>query len=922
MGVADGSVIGITKLVDAGPASARWNLVIASEGYQAGQMAQFATDAQAVTDRLFQEPPFDQPELACAINVYRLEVTSTDAGADKPNCSDGGGTGATVNTYFDATFCADGDTQRLLAGDSSLAQSTVEDWLPEWHQILVLVNDPERGGAGGSIGWFSNGGSDWREVAIHEMGHSAFGLADEYDYGGPDNWPGGEPGEPNVSAVSDPATVKWSALVTAAPANPTRSNPDCTTTDPGPSPVPAGTVGTFEGAKYSHCGAFRPVWNCMMRDTGAAFCPVCTDTILNVMTPFAQPAPAGDVTLATPTVNFNDVPTGLTVVRAARFNVNSCFPATFQAMTMPSAPFALESPAVLVAPVAGPTPWPAYLWFRMTAGAVGLVPPQQVTIRCLDTNEDFVVTLTGNVVTRPTVATQLVFDKSASMLSVTDEGRTKEQVLKDAATVFTDLLWDDNGVGINAYDHDPHPIMDVEVAGPPGGGGGRDAAIGNIAAHASNPAGFTAIGDGIELAKSKLDTAPGSWDHKAMVVLTDGIETADKRIADVADTVINEKVFAIGMGTAEQIQPTALNALTNGTGGYLLMTGNLSADETFLLEKYYIQILAGVNNSDLVLDPEGWARPGVIDRIPFYVTDSDVEITAMVIGRPAYYLIMGLETPDGTQVSLSNPSLIGRSTPRSQYMRVGLPLLAEGAPAHGGRWHLLLTIHPEFWSSTQPEHFGNFPKEGPGIRYSASVAVYSNLRMAAAIHQNSHEPGATITTRALLTEYGGPFHGQANVTAEMTRPDGSMSFVSLIAVPGEPGAFEATRVAGQSGIYRFHIVATGRTSREQPFTREAIRTAAVWHGGDNPVQPGGGPDGRPGEGRPDWCGILDCLFSRRVLSDSFITRLLELGIDVEQLRECLERLCRKPGQVATDDIESVTTQLRHVLSVLDRTVIR
>src|SRR5262245_48926546 len=110
MSAADGTVLGMTKLRDAGPPSVRWNLVIVSEGYQAAQMAQFATAAQSVTDRLFQEPPFDQPEIACAINVYRLDVTSTDAGADHPGCADGTPAGASVATYFDSTFCSDGET--------------------------------------------------------------------------------------------------------------------------------------------------------------------------------------------------------------------------------------------------------------------------------------------------------------------------------------------------------------------------------------------------------------------------------------------------------------------------------------------------------------------------------------------------------------------------------------------------------------------------------------------------------------------------------------------------------------------------------------------------------------------------------------------------------------------------------------------
>jgi hypothetical protein len=305
-------------------------------------------------------------------------------------------------------------------------------------------------------------------------------------------------------------------------------------------------------------------------------------------------------------------------------------------------------------------------------------------------------------------------------------------VLKDAATVFADLLWDDNGVGINAYDHDPHAIMPVTRAGAPGANGGRDQAIAAIAAHASNPAGWTAVGDGIEMARADLTAAGAAWDVKAMIVLTDGIETASKTVTDVADSVIDNRVYAIGMGTAEQIMPATLDALTSATGGYLLMTGHLSADETFLLEKYYLQILAGVNNNDVVLDPEGTARIGAVERIPFQITEADVELSAIVLARPANILRMGLEAPDGTTIGFGNASVIGRVAPRSIYMRAGLPLMAAGRPHHAGRWHLLLTIDRKYWQRVASANESG-ALSIDGVRYSASVTAYSGLRMMASV---------------------------------------------------------------------------------------------------------------------------------------------------------------------------------------------
>jgi hypothetical protein len=227
MSAADGTVLGLTKIFDAGPPSARWNLVIVSDGYTAARMVQFAADAVALRDHFLAEPPFDRPEIQCGVNFYRLDVVANEAGADKPDCGDGGGAGTTAATYFDSTFCFDGETQRLLYGDAQLVRDTVGALLPQWHQIFVLVDDPERGGGGGVVAWQSNSAADWLDVALHELGHGAFNLADEYS-DLPDAHDGTEPARPNVTAEADPAACKWSSLVTAGPAAPTRANSDCT----------------------------------------------------------------------------------------------------------------------------------------------------------------------------------------------------------------------------------------------------------------------------------------------------------------------------------------------------------------------------------------------------------------------------------------------------------------------------------------------------------------------------------------------------------------------------------------------------------------------------------------------------------------------------------------------------------------------
>jgi hypothetical protein len=237
--MSDGTPLGRTKIVDHGPDSQRYNIVIVGDGYTAAQMAQYASDVDSIVAGMRATPPFD--ELWCGINVYRVDVTSTDSGADDPaTCGDGStGSGATPRTYFDASFCNNG-ARRLLLADATTTKAVAQAQVPAVHFTLCVVNSTIYGGGGGEIATLSlaPGAAD---IAIHEMGHTAFGPADEYEYyfgcgsGETDrnNHPATEPSEPNVTINTDPATIKWSAQLTdATDGLPTTNNADCSACDP------------------------------------------------------------------------------------------------------------------------------------------------------------------------------------------------------------------------------------------------------------------------------------------------------------------------------------------------------------------------------------------------------------------------------------------------------------------------------------------------------------------------------------------------------------------------------------------------------------------------------------------------------------------------------------------------------------------
>lgn len=287
MGTSDGHVVGATKVVDHGPDNSRWNLVIIGDGYRTSELTNYHTHTQNFLSALRTTPPIN--EFFDGINVYRIDVVSDDSGADDPGCA--GGPAVTANTYFDATFCtafAGSPLDRLLTVDAGHALSVANAHVPLKHQVLCIVNSTKYGGSGGAIATCSVH-SQANQIAIHEMGHSAFGLADEYGGNGAGT-PPGEPNRPNVTRDTNRHTNKWRALIAPSTPMPSQCNPTCAqSTCAAPASPPAGAaVGTYEGAIYSDCNTYRPFPSCYMRDY-SPLCPVCSEVIGEVLAPF-QPA--------------------------------------------------------------------------------------------------------------------------------------------------------------------------------------------------------------------------------------------------------------------------------------------------------------------------------------------------------------------------------------------------------------------------------------------------------------------------------------------------------------------------------------------------------------------------------------------------------------------------------------------------------
>ena len=649
--------------------------------------------------------------------------------------------------------------------------------------------------------------------------------------------------------------------------------------------------------------------------------PLEVEVATNGSTPNFISGDAPELDLVTATVDFNDVPSGDTVMRAALFEVVSCEPLVFEIENGPTGSFTALEPGPFPFPVADSEMTTAFrIWVLFTGGAAGSIDPGGVmTVVARNADGDEVgrwnnIPLTANSVERPTAAVALVLDESGSMLSDAGNGRIRIDVLRDAAKTIVDHFYDDNALALISFADAADTPSGLAIAGPIGSMA-RQAVRDEIDLHgpASN-APLTSIGAGLQEAAGEFSTSPiaGDFAVHATVVFTDGIETRAPFIADV-DELLNERVYAVGIADAANVNNDTLVTLASGSDGFMLVEGALDADDDFLLEKFFIQILAGVTNQDMVRDPSGVLTLGEIARVPFSIAQSDIGFDTVTLTRAPHFVLSALQAPDGTIILPQDlPPGGHRIGHHLNGYRVTLPIVKDGVAHWEGEWTLLMTLglkhrNPNVTHAHGLSHDTAAFGEQQSLPYEALVHARSNLNMRVRLEQEDVTPGSLIALHATLTEYGQPLRGPAVITAIATDPDGNVSTVSF--EPDGDGSYVAYIVGAKTGAYRFRVIASGRSFRGAPFTREHLATALIGRkrqgpssGGSSGDPSGGQPGGQSGVSLDDLCRLLACFEKRGVFDDRFREILKELGIDGDAAKRCIDELCRKRDPARIRDI--------------------
>ena len=253
-----GQTFAVDTVLKNGPVADRINLVFLGDGYTAGEQGKFVTDVNDILDEMFSQAPFKQYKNY--FNAYAVKVISAESGANHPkNTTDSDCTTpvAVVDNFFGSTFDYQGIHRLLYPIKLSEVIRILSTHFPLYDQAFVAVNSPYYGGAGGFIATCSDH-TNGREVAIHEIGHSFAGLADEYWVGA-----GFAAERPNMTKQTDPTLVKWKNW-----------------------------IGTGGVGIHSHSGDAswkKPHTNCKMERLNVPFCNVCSETFVERFHVFVTP---------------------------------------------------------------------------------------------------------------------------------------------------------------------------------------------------------------------------------------------------------------------------------------------------------------------------------------------------------------------------------------------------------------------------------------------------------------------------------------------------------------------------------------------------------------------------------------------------------------------------------------------------------
>lgn len=309
----------LVPIFENGDPTKKVDLLVIGEGYTTAERPKFLRDTHRLVGALFDTEPFRKRRND--FNVRALFLPAAYSGVHRPRTGDHRRTwtGVQYNIF---------DSERYVLTEDNRSLRDIASTAP-YDFLEILVNEKQYGGGGiyqdQATSSVDSAFSEY--VFIHEFGHHFAALADEYYTSdvayqtGAEKKP--EPWEPNVTALHDPAKLKWKDLVSPGTPLPTpwkkeefekhsreiqARRREIRAQNKPESEMDAlfreqmafeskllstmeysGRVGAFEGASYEQKGLYRPEADCIMfTRNDVPFCRVCSRAIETVIDAYSR----------------------------------------------------------------------------------------------------------------------------------------------------------------------------------------------------------------------------------------------------------------------------------------------------------------------------------------------------------------------------------------------------------------------------------------------------------------------------------------------------------------------------------------------------------------------------------------------------------------------------------------------------------
>jgi len=482
----------------------------------------------------------------------------------------------------------------------------------------------------------------------------------------------------------------------------------------------------------------------------------------------------------------------------------------------------------------------------------------------------FTYALSANIIAGNVVDVAAVFDKSGSMGQTVQGGGTKTAAAVQAGQLLVQLIPPDlgNRAGVTRFSTtaDNYAQMTEITAA------NQAAVAGQISTTNLAPGGDTAIAAGAmealkQYAVPRNGPAPAAL-SKAMIVLTDGQDNTaylnpdDGQFYSVEGIEQNNptpppakvatnpfappsdvKVYAVGLGTGQDIDTHQLQTLSSGAGGQFLVADPTQPQVAFQLMKYFTQIYMDMVDVSSISDPSFVIQPGEVQIHEFDLLTGDVGALVVVYDLDGIRVPFFLQSPKGEIIDAAfvPPGFQLRSgfTNTSRFLDFVLP---PGEPErYAGRWKVILQ-HDGFACRGDP-NVGEAKQLGfrgskcrrsrAPITYGVAIGAGSNFRLQPYVTPSPVKVGEPILLTGVVSEAGIPVTGCV-VTVQAVAPNGQSWSLTLKddgahndgdADDGEYAAtFTNTAVAGS---YAFTFRATGYSHDDEPVVREAVLSKYV-----------------------------------------------------------------------------------------------